>query len=207
MNQYKVWLNFLHSQKHFWVNSYSCVILVFFAACSVYIANNIYSCFKNKGEFTLKDAYSEYSDKPKETVRARIYDNLGIKFERITKGCDMAFESGVTVSAHKRIFTANDATNETRAMARVHKLSIENLLGRKLELYAREVFQILGADMQSLVDFLLCYMRDGCECFETHIEKTGGTGFAIDLASCRQIPVINMRNKGWRMKMKGAMRE
>lgn len=49
-------------------------------------ANIIYSCFKNKGEFTLKDAYSEYSDKPKETVRARIYDNLGIKFERVAKG-------------------------------------------------------------------------------------------------------------------------
>lgn len=50
------------------------------------LANNIYSCFKDKGEFTLKDAYSEYSDKPKETVRARIYDNLGVKFERIAKG-------------------------------------------------------------------------------------------------------------------------
>jgi len=50
------------------------------------LANNIYSCFKRKGEFSLKDAYSEYSDKPKETVRARIYDNLGIKFERIGKG-------------------------------------------------------------------------------------------------------------------------
>ena len=39
------------------------------------LANTIYSCFKDKGEFTLKDAYSENSDKPKETVRARIYDN------------------------------------------------------------------------------------------------------------------------------------
>lgn len=50
------------------------------------LANNIYSCFKNKGEFSLRDAYTEYSDKPRETVRARIYDNLGIKFERIAKG-------------------------------------------------------------------------------------------------------------------------
>ena len=50
------------------------------------LANNIYSCFKNQEAFTLKEAYTEYSDKPKETVRARIYDNLGIKFERIGKG-------------------------------------------------------------------------------------------------------------------------
>ena len=39
------------------------------------LANTIYSCFKDKGEFSLKDAYSENSDKPRETVRARIYDN------------------------------------------------------------------------------------------------------------------------------------
>ena len=50
------------------------------------LANTIYSYFKDKGEFTLKDAYSENSDKPKETVRARIYDNLGVKFERVAKG-------------------------------------------------------------------------------------------------------------------------
>ena len=50
------------------------------------LANNIYSCFKNHESFTLQEAYSEYSDKPKETVRARIYDNLGIKFERVAKG-------------------------------------------------------------------------------------------------------------------------
>ena len=50
------------------------------------LANIIYSRFKDKGEFSLKDAYSENSDKPKETVRARIYDNLGVKFERVAKG-------------------------------------------------------------------------------------------------------------------------
>lgn len=50
------------------------------------LANNIYSCFRNHERFTLKEAYSENADKPKETVRARIYENLGIKFERIGKG-------------------------------------------------------------------------------------------------------------------------
>ena len=50
------------------------------------LADKIYLCFKSKGTFTLKDAYEDNSDKPKETVRARIYDNLGVKFERVTKG-------------------------------------------------------------------------------------------------------------------------
>lgn len=50
------------------------------------LANNIFNCFKTKHNFTLQEAYSQYKEKPKETVRARIYDNLGIKFERIAKG-------------------------------------------------------------------------------------------------------------------------
>ena len=50
------------------------------------LALKIFNCFKNKDEFTLKEAYNHYSEKPKETIRARIYDNLGINFERIAKG-------------------------------------------------------------------------------------------------------------------------
>lgn len=50
------------------------------------LADKIFRCFKGGKEFTLNDAYTQNKDKPKETVRARIYDNLGIKFERIAKG-------------------------------------------------------------------------------------------------------------------------
>ena len=50
------------------------------------LAAKIQICFKNYASFTLQDAYERNEDKPKETVRARIYDNLGIRFERISKG-------------------------------------------------------------------------------------------------------------------------
>lgn len=50
------------------------------------LADMIYNCFKHSGAFTLKEAYKINKDKPKETIRARIYDNLGVKFERIAKG-------------------------------------------------------------------------------------------------------------------------
>lgn len=50
------------------------------------LATKIFNCFKEKNYFSLKEAYQLNSDKPKETIRARIYDNLGIKFERIEKG-------------------------------------------------------------------------------------------------------------------------
>lgn len=49
------------------------------------LASKIFDCFKNKESFTLKEAYNKM-DKPKETIRARIYDNLGINFERVAKG-------------------------------------------------------------------------------------------------------------------------
>ena len=37
-------------------------------------------------EFTLKDAYEVVDDKPATTVRGRIYDNLGIAFEKVGEG-------------------------------------------------------------------------------------------------------------------------
>ena len=78
------------------------------------LANIIYSCFKDKGEFSLKDAYSENSDKPKETVRARIYDNLGVKFERVAKGLYKTIEgdeSCVVIEGDGRdLFMLGDAS-------------------------------------------------------------------------------------------------
>lgn len=42
------------------------------------LAHIIYNCFKQEESFTLKDAYSHNTDKPKEAVRARIYEKLRI---------------------------------------------------------------------------------------------------------------------------------
>lgn len=50
------------------------------------LAKEIYNCFKTRESFTLNDAYAEFSDKPEETIRARIYENLKVKFNRIGKG-------------------------------------------------------------------------------------------------------------------------
>lgn len=50
------------------------------------LADKLFACFKEKEKFTLQDAYEINSDKPQETIRARIYDNLGIRFIRLAKG-------------------------------------------------------------------------------------------------------------------------
>ena len=36
------------------------------------LAEKLFECFKTKEEFTLQEAYGANSDKPKETIRARM---------------------------------------------------------------------------------------------------------------------------------------
>lgn len=50
------------------------------------LSNKIFYSFKDFKDFSLTDAYEMYPDNAKETVRARIYENLGIKFKRLAKG-------------------------------------------------------------------------------------------------------------------------
>ena len=60
------------------------------------LAERIFNCFKQRESFTLNDAYQVNSGKPHETIRARIYDNLGIRFERIAKGIYKTLDSEET---------------------------------------------------------------------------------------------------------------
>ena len=60
------------------------------------LAEKIFDCFKKQEFFTLNDAYQMNCEKPHETIRARIYDNLGIRFERIAKGIYKTLDSEET---------------------------------------------------------------------------------------------------------------
>lgn len=50
------------------------------------LVEKIFNCFKNRENFTLQEAYQQSMEKPQETVRARIYEKIGVKFERVAKG-------------------------------------------------------------------------------------------------------------------------
>lgn len=63
-------------------------------------------------------------------------------------------------------------------------------------LMARNCYQILGANLQSPCQVVLCWTPDGCESHATRSQTTGGTGQAISLASKHGIPVINFFNPG-----------
>lgn len=53
------------------------------------IADRLLSAFKGM-EFTLKQAYTKCTGVNNESVRARIYENLGVKFLRVRKGVYVA---------------------------------------------------------------------------------------------------------------------
>ena len=111
------------------------------------------------------------------------------------KGADSAFESGVKDPAHKEIFYAKDANDITRAIAKeIHPVP-ERLSEYGLNLMARNTYQIFGRDLDSPVDFVLCWTKDGKEGFGKD-RPTGGTGQAVEMAARKGIPVINMDNEG-----------
>ena len=59
-------------------------------------------------------------------------------------------------------------------------------------LMARNSHQILGADLRSPVDFVVCWTPDGCDSEASRSRTTGGTGQAIALADRWGVPVVNL---------------
>lgn len=115
------------------------------------------------------------------------------------KGSDKAFEAGAGQS--KEIFYANDATDTTRNIAKEIHPAPGALKGIGLDLMARNTHQVFGSDLNSPVDFVLVYTADGAESTADRTRETGGSGQAIDMASRKGIPVINLANPNWRAKL------
>ena len=115
------------------------------------------------------------------------------------RGADQAFEAGA--GNQKEIFTAKDANDLTRDIAKEIHPSPNNLSEYALDLMARNTNQIFGRDLNQPVSFVLTWTPDGVESSGARTQKTGGTGQAIDMASRKGIPVINMYNEGWQNKL------
>lgn len=126
-------------------------------------------------------------------------------------GADSAFENGCTNSnmeiyipwkgfggSKSTLFHQNDEA--MRIASEFHpnwknlKMSVRNLM-------ARNVHQVLGKDLQSPSDFVLCWTPDGCESHKSRSPKTGGTGQAISIASSNGIEVINMKTFFWKERL------
>jgi hypothetical protein len=111
-------------------------------------------------------------------------------------GADEAFELG---ASHRTIFLPWDGFNGKSADGNDYVVPPTNLelaerfhpkpsgLSRGgLALMSRNSYQVLGPDLKSPVDFVLCWTKDG--------KASGGTGQAIRIAKAHNIPVFNLKN-------------
>lgn len=123
-------------------------------------------------------------------------------------GADMAFEQGCDAAGgRKAIFLPwpgfqgrhPDAhsctylpTREAFELAATLHPAWPNLSRGPRALHARNCPQVLGLDLATPSDFVLCWTSDGAQTAKETNSKTGGTGTAIRLASLRGVPVLNL---------------
>lgn len=103
------------------------------------------------------------------------------------EGADQAFESGVREANKKEIYYAKDATAEAMAVAEAVHPNWSACTAYARSLHSRNVIQVLGADLKTKSEFLVCWTRDGLQ--------IGGTRTAIVVAESNQIPVFNLGAK------------
>lgn len=120
------------------------------------------------------------------------------------EGADAAFERGATIN--KQIFLPWDGFNKrkVRNMNAIHGEGsyvvppFNEELVRKYhprpnklsdagwKFMSRNSYQVLGADLKTSVEFVLCWTKDG--------KASGGTGQALRIANDFNIPVFNLKN-------------
>lgn len=101
------------------------------------------------------------------------------------KRADTAFAEGVP-EGRKTIFIASDATPEALALAAEYHPAWERCSEYARRLHARNGFIVLGRDLKTPVEFIVCWTPGG--------KVTGGTGQALRIAEAYAIPVFNLWN-------------
>lgn len=83
-------------------------------------------------------------------------------------------------------------SDEALALASDHHPAWDKLPDSVKKLMGRNAYQVLGLELDSPSEFLVCWTPDGCESHLTRTAKTGGTGLAISIASKLGIPIYNL---------------
>ncbi|AFF28139.1 gp141 [Sphingomonas phage PAU] len=122
-------------------------------------------------------------------------------------GADLAFDIDIT---NKEIylpwyrFNDNNSklfklTNEAREIAEKFHPAWNKLSEAARKLMTRNVYQVLGFDLKSPTNFIICWTKDG--------KASRGTGQALRIAKYYNIPVYNLFNQSDRndLKMKLSM--
>jgi len=116
------------------------------------------------------------------------------------EGADMVFELGcVDANGKKEIFlpwkefennsseliiTNHPSKKETEAIAEQFHKKWKTLSRGARSMHTRNVCQVLGWDLKTPSDFVVCYTPDG--------KSSGGTGQALRIAKHYKIPIYNL---------------
>ena len=66
-------------------------------------------------------------------------------------------------------------------------------LGEYREHIIRDGYQILGQNLVTPCQLVICWTVDGCTSAKERTARTGGTGQAISIADSRNIPIYNLK--------------
>jgi len=117
-------------------------------------------------------------------------------------GMDTAFEIGAFTKEvylpwvgfndnPSRLFGVNE---DALKIAEEFHPNWKNLAQPSRLLMGRNVYQILGKDLQTPSDCVVCWTPDGCEDGRCTTNRTGGTGQALRIAAHYSIPIFNLKN-------------
>jgi hypothetical protein len=102
------------------------------------------------------------------------------------KGADQAFESGIRDNLNKDIYFASDATPQSLRHAEEYHPRWDMCKSYTKQLHARNSLIILGPELITPVDFVICWTKNG--------QVVGGTGQALRIAIDNNIPIFNLHD-------------
>mgnify|MGYP006300149597 FL=1 len=85
--------------------------------------------------------------------------------------------------------------DKAKVIAKSHHYSFEELSNKSKKLIIRDTYQVLGKNLNTPSEFVICWTPDGCITDRDRTERTGGTGQAISIASKFKIPIFNLKLK------------
>jgi len=109
------------------------------------------------------------------------------------QGADKAFEEGVTDPNNKEIYYAAQASPAAMDIAARFHPAWHKCSPYAQKLHGRNSFQVLGFDLNTPSEFLICWTPDGCTQHIGRSFQTGGTGTAISIADHYGTRIVNLQ--------------
>lgn len=132
------------------------------------------------------------------TKIAKLYHSLGwVLRSGGAVGADTAFESGAgelkeIYKADIYKFVESELYQRAKELSKTYHGAWMKCSDYAKALHARNVFQVLGQDLNTPSQFVVCWTPDGCKDHYARTLETGGTGTAISVAWGRGITIYNL---------------